>query len=176
MTTVAIDFGTSNTVVSIIEPDTKQAKSLRFEKMSKVFRMKLSNGSVSEIPVIPSLVFIKEGHELILGEQVRTRIYLDIGQVLEMGKAELSYDRTRKMTSGVVKSQNTYKSLTYELDWQENIIKSACIAQLNPLGTVGKDRLKVHLEIDYKRMLLVTVTDLLTQQVLVYKKSIVQLY
>ena len=72
MTTVAIDFGTSNTVVSIIEPDTKQAKSLRFEKMSRVFRMKLNNGSVSEIPVIPSLVFIKEGHELILGEQVRT--------------------------------------------------------------------------------------------------------
>lgn len=61
MTTVAIDFGTSNTVISIIEPDTKKAKSLRFDKMSKIFRTKLNHDS--ETPVIPSLVFIKKGHE-----------------------------------------------------------------------------------------------------------------
>ncbi|MGI0480022.1 Hsp70 family protein [Geminocystis sp. CENA526] len=117
-------------------------------------------------------------HPLILqcANNGQDAIYLDIGQVVEMGKAELSYDRTGKMTSGIVKSQNTYKSLTYELDWQGNIVKSACIAQLNPVGTVGKDRLKIHLEIDSNRMLLVTVTDILTQEVLVYKKSIVHLY
>ena len=117
-------------------------------------------------------------HPLILqcANNGQDAIYLDIGQVVEMGKAELSYDSSGKMTSGVVKSQNTYQSLTYELDWQGNILKSACIAELNPLGSVGKDRLKIHLEIDSNRMLLVTVTDILTQQVLVYKKAIVQLY
>lgn len=96
--------------------------------------------------------------------------------MVEMGKGELSYDSSGKMTSGIVKYQSTYKSLTYDLDWQGNIIKSACIAQLNPVGTVGKDRLKIHLEIDHNRMLLVTVTDLLTQQVLVYKSAIAHLY
>jgi molecular chaperone DnaK (HSP70) len=102
-------------------------------------------------------------------------IYLDIGQVAEMGKAELSYDASGKMTSGMVKSKTTYKSLTYELDWQGNVVKSACITKLHPLGTVGKDRLKLHLEVDEGRMLLTTVTDILTQQVLVYKKAIARL-
>lgn len=45
-------------------------------------------------------------HPLILqcANNGQDAIYLDIGQVVEMGKAELSYDSSGKMTSGVVKS------------------------------------------------------------------------
>ena len=35
MTTVAIDFGTSNTVVSILEADTQLLKTLRFSDISR---------------------------------------------------------------------------------------------------------------------------------------------
>lgn len=70
MTTIAIDFGTSNTVVSILEADTQQPKTIRLPQISRLFRMKAKNGDLKEISVIPSLVFIKEPNHLILGEKV----------------------------------------------------------------------------------------------------------
>jgi len=68
MSTIAIDFGTSNTVVSIIEPDTKEIKILRFAKFSRQF-----NFNDNLISVIPSLVFIADGNQFILGEEVRSQ-------------------------------------------------------------------------------------------------------
>lgn len=73
MTTVAIDFGTSNTVICLLNPDTKQPENLRFPEISRVFKMKRGNGTITEVPVIPSLVFVKEGGELVLGEKVRSQ-------------------------------------------------------------------------------------------------------
>lgn len=73
MTSVAIDFGTSNTVVSIIESDTHAAKTLRFERISRLFKMSGETGAIIEVPVIPSLVFVKEKGEIIIGERVRSQ-------------------------------------------------------------------------------------------------------
>ncbi|MFM5902001.1 MAG: Hsp70 family protein [Dolichospermum sp.] len=73
MTTIAIDFGTSNTVISILEVDTQQPKSLRFPNLSRVFVGVTSQGERLEYPVIPSLMFIKSGHNIILGEGVRSQ-------------------------------------------------------------------------------------------------------
>ncbi|MGK7875541.1 MAG: Hsp70 family protein [Xenococcaceae cyanobacterium] len=73
MTTVAIDFGTSNTVVSILEADTQAPKTLRFPQISRLFRMKGKGGEVWEIPVVPTLVFVKEPKQLVLGQQVRSQ-------------------------------------------------------------------------------------------------------
>lgn len=73
MTTVAIDFGTSNTVVSVIEPDTKTAKTVRFPAISRLFKLVNSEADVSEIAVIPSLVFVREANQILLGEQVRSQ-------------------------------------------------------------------------------------------------------
>ena len=42
MTTVAIDFGTSNTVVSILEADTGLPKTLRFPAISRLFKIENS--------------------------------------------------------------------------------------------------------------------------------------
>ncbi|MBR8828680.1 MAG: Hsp70 family protein [Gomphosphaeria aponina SAG 52.96 = DSM 107014] len=71
MTTVAIDFGTSNTVVSIIEADTKAPKTLRFPGICRLLKMKNKEGKTWEIPVVPTLLFVQESNQLVLGEKVR---------------------------------------------------------------------------------------------------------
>ena len=73
MTTIAIDFGTSNTVVSILNPDTKKPESLRFPQISRLFQLGKLDGNVLTMPVIPTLVFVKEAGGLVLGEQVRAQ-------------------------------------------------------------------------------------------------------
>ncbi|MBE9128974.1 MULTISPECIES: Hsp70 family protein [unclassified Coleofasciculus] len=73
MTTVAIDFGTSNTVVSILEPDTNAPKTLRLGSLSRLFKVSGAEGEAQDIPVIPTLVFVKEPGKILLGEQVRSQ-------------------------------------------------------------------------------------------------------
>ncbi len=68
MTTVAIDFGTTNTVVSFLEPDTQTPKTLRFSAISRLLKE-----ASDEVPVIPTLVFVNGAGQLILGEQVRSQ-------------------------------------------------------------------------------------------------------
>lgn len=72
MTTIAIDFGTSNTVVSILESDTEKPKNLRFPEISRLYHFKNKKGNKWQIPVIPSLVFINDNNNLVLGEKVRS--------------------------------------------------------------------------------------------------------
>ncbi|MEG4276301.1 Hsp70 family protein [Microcoleus sp. MON1_C1] len=73
MTTVAIDFGTSNTVVCILNPDRKTPETLRLGEMSRIFKTKNLSGDVREISVVPTLVFVKNAGELVLGEKVRSQ-------------------------------------------------------------------------------------------------------
>jgi molecular chaperone DnaK (HSP70) len=73
MTTVAIDFGTSNTVVSLLEPDTKAPKTLRFNQISRLFRQTTAGGEVREVPVVPTLLFVKEPEQIVVGEPVRSQ-------------------------------------------------------------------------------------------------------
>ncbi|NET56108.1 MAG: Hsp70 family protein [Symploca sp. SIO2E6] len=73
MTTVAIDFGTSNTIVCILESDTQSPKNLRFNQFSRIFKKKTASGEVQDIPVVPTLAFVKGKNELLLGEQVRAQ-------------------------------------------------------------------------------------------------------
>jgi molecular chaperone DnaK (HSP70) len=73
MTTIAIDFGTSNTIVSIVEPDTQTAKTVRFPSISRLFKLVNAETDAMEIAVIPSLVFIQEPNQILLGEQVRSQ-------------------------------------------------------------------------------------------------------
>ncbi|NQE34901.1 Hsp70 family protein [Microcoleus asticus] len=73
MTTVAIDFGTSNTVVCILNPDTQTPETLRLGEMSRIFKTKNLSGDVREISVVPTLVFVENAGELVLGEKVRSQ-------------------------------------------------------------------------------------------------------
>jgi molecular chaperone DnaK (HSP70) len=73
MTTVAIDFGTSNTVVSLLEPDTQTAKTLRFPSLSRLFSLKTGDPTAPEVAVIPSLVFVRGQGDVVIGEPVRSQ-------------------------------------------------------------------------------------------------------
>ncbi|NJR21483.1 MAG: Hsp70 family protein [Richelia sp. CSU_2_1] len=73
MVTVAIDFGTSNTVVCILNPDTQTPETLRLGEISRIFKTKQASENVREIPVVPTLVFVKDAGDLVLGEKVRSQ-------------------------------------------------------------------------------------------------------
>lgn len=73
MTIVAIDFGTSNTVVCILNPDTPTPETLRLGEMSRLFKTKNLSGDVREISVVPTLVFVNKAGELVVGEKVRSQ-------------------------------------------------------------------------------------------------------
>ncbi|MBD1824796.1 Hsp70 family protein [Cyanobacteria bacterium FACHB-DQ100] len=64
MTAVAIDFGTSNTVVSVLEPDTQTPMTLRVPEISRWF---------NDVAVVPSLVFVQGQGEFVVGEPVRSQ-------------------------------------------------------------------------------------------------------
>ena len=69
MTAVAIDFGTSNTVVSLWEPDTGRPTTLRFPSFSRVF----GAGNAEDVAVVPSLVYVRGAGDFALGEEVRSQ-------------------------------------------------------------------------------------------------------
>lgn len=69
MTTVAIDFGTSNTLVSLLAPDTQAPETLKLPGISRMLH--LANGTM--VPLIPSWVYVQDGETVIVGEPVRSR-------------------------------------------------------------------------------------------------------
>ena len=67
MTTVVIDFGTSNTVVCVTDLVTQSPRTVKFDSISR--RLDVAGDSVS---VVPSLVFVSP-NSLVCGEQVRSQ-------------------------------------------------------------------------------------------------------
>jgi molecular chaperone DnaK (HSP70) len=65
MTAIAIDFGTSNTVVSFWEPDTQKPKTLRFPGLSRLFG--------EAVAVVPSLLYVRGAGDAVVGEVVRSQ-------------------------------------------------------------------------------------------------------
>ncbi len=94
MTAVAIDFGTSNTVVSVLEADTQAPRPLRLGALSRVFKFKSANGDTIEVPVVPSLVYIKGPEDWVLGEAVRSQRLglVDPNRLFKGFKRELAAD------------------------------------------------------------------------------------
>ncbi|NJN85977.1 MAG: Hsp70 family protein [Leptolyngbyaceae cyanobacterium SL_7_1] len=98
----------------------------------------------------------------------QSEIRLDIGEVASTTAAEVVYDAQGRMTSTALNRHETYRSLDQSHD-------QVCIAHLTPVGQVGVDRVSVQFEVDEYRVLLATVRDLLTNQVLVDRKAIATL-
>ncbi len=68
MTTVAIDFGTSNTVVCTQDPVTQTPRTLKFDQISRRFETALG-----QVNVVPSLVFVQGAERFVFGEQVQSQ-------------------------------------------------------------------------------------------------------
>ncbi len=66
MTSVAIDFGTSNTVVCSLDPVTQTPRTLKFDGISRRFEG-------TQVSVVPTLAFVQGKNRLLFGEQVRSR-------------------------------------------------------------------------------------------------------
>lgn len=68
MTIVAIDFGTSNTVVCTLDPVTQTPRTLRFNDISRGFET-----PSGQVFVVPTLVYVQKENKLVFGEQVRSQ-------------------------------------------------------------------------------------------------------
>jgi len=114
-----------------------------------------------------------------VANQNQTEIRLDIGEVAEHSQAEVVYDAQGRMTSSQLLKQSDFRSLIdiRHINPLANIENSyqICIAHLDPPGTLGRDRVEVKFEVDEQRILLATVKDLLTQNILIERGAIAKL-
>ncbi|TVQ48732.1 MAG: Hsp70 family protein [Gloeocapsa sp. DLM2.Bin57] len=98
----------------------------------------------------------------------QTEINLDIGEVAETSQAEVTFDTDGKMTSTQLYKQTAFRSL-------ENNSQLVCVAHLEPPGKLGENRISVEFEVDQGRVLIATVTDIITNKVLVNRVAIAKL-
>ncbi|OLP17198.1 molecular chaperone DnaK [Leptolyngbya sp. 'hensonii'] len=95
-------------------------------------------------------------------------IRLDIGELATLAQAEVNYDSRGRMTSGQLTVQSEFRSL-------ESHHEQVCVAHLDPPGDKGLDRIEVRFEVNGQRVLLATVRDLVTGEILVNGEAIAKL-
>jgi molecular chaperone DnaK (HSP70) len=105
--------------------------------------------------------------ELILGASIANQpsIELVIGELGETD-VEVYFEDDRLITRVLDHKQVAVQILND---------RGKAIAQLNPLGQIGSDRIKVFFQVDESRTLCITVQDLLTSQMLLENVPVVQL-
>lgn len=109
--------------------------------------------------------------ELLLGASMpnQPKIELVLGELgNDSAATEVYFDGDRLVTRPVVGTQATVKPLN-------DTEGGRSIAQLNPLGNPGTDRIKVRFRIDDRRFLRIWVEDLLTMETLLDDRAVIQL-
>jgi molecular chaperone DnaK (HSP70) len=109
--------------------------------------------------------------ELVLGASLENQpsIELIIGELgAETVQTEVYFDGDRLVTRNLTSSQSQVQALN-DKDG------SRSIAELDPPGVPGNDRIKVQFQVDRDRFLRITVDDLLTSRTLVEDQAVVQL-
>ena len=109
--------------------------------------------------------------ELVLGASVENQpsIELIMGELgQENTSTEVYFDGDRLITRSITQGETSVQPLN---DSQGG----KTIAQLNPLGNPGSDRIKVLFTIDEQRFLKITVEDLLTNKILLKNANVAQL-
>ncbi len=109
--------------------------------------------------------------ELLLGASVTNQLSIEliIGELAESNtKTEVYFDGDRLITK-TVDAENTNVQPLNDRDGARTI------AQLNPLGNPGSDRLKLLFSVDEQRYLRLTVEDILTQSTLLDDRIVVRL-
>ena len=113
---------------------------------------------------------MSEPVELVLGASIESQpsIELIVGELgAETGGTEVYFDGDRLVTR-----QLSGRTSVQALNDREG---ARSIAQLNPPGYPGSDRIKILFRVDNQRFLRMTVEDLLTTQTLLEDKPVVQL-
>ena len=109
--------------------------------------------------------------ELVLGASVdkQPSIELIVGELgTETVQTEVYFDGDRLVTRNLTGSQSPVQALNDREG-------SRSIAELDPPGVPGSDRIKVQFQVDGDRFLKITVEDLLTDRLLVEDQAVVQL-
>ncbi|MDY7013965.1 MAG: Hsp70 family protein, partial [Cyanobacteriota bacterium] len=109
--------------------------------------------------------------ELVLGASIENQpqIELIIGELgAETGATEVYFDGDRLVT----RSLSTGETAVQPLNDKDG---ARTIAQLQPPGTPGSDRVKLQFSVDEKRFLRLSVEDLLTQELLMSDRLVAQL-
>ncbi len=109
--------------------------------------------------------------ELMLGASIDNQpsVELIIGELgAETGATEVYFDGDRLVTRSLAAGKTSVQALNDREG-------ARTIAQLNPLGYPGSDRLKLQFRVDEQRFLRITVEDLLTQTRLVTNQIVAQL-
>ncbi len=109
--------------------------------------------------------------ELVLGASLDNQpsIELIIGELgTETTQTEVYFDGDRLVTRSLTSSQTQVQPLNDRAGARN-------IAQLDPYGSPGSDRIEVHFQVDNQRFLRITVKDLLTAQTLLNDQPVVQL-
>lgn len=109
--------------------------------------------------------------ELVLGASLENQpsIELVIGELgAQTGGTEVFFDGDRLVTRSLASGKTAVQPLN---DTEEG----RSIARLNPPGHPGSDRIKVLFRVDEKCFLRITVEDLLTSEMLVNNRAVVQL-
>ena len=109
--------------------------------------------------------------ELVLGASVESQpsIELIMGELgADTGNTEVYFDGDRLITRRLDSNQTSVKSLN-DKDGARTI------AQLQPLGFPGSDRIKIFFQVDEQRFLQITVEDLLTHETLLENQLVAQL-
>lgn len=118
MTVIAIDFGTSNTVVCTQDPVTLEPQTLKFEKLSR--RFETATGQAS---VVPSLVFVREANQLLFGEQVRSQRlgFTQPERLFQAFKRDLvaDYRPPARQLDGQLYTAETVSELFIQEIWQQ---------------------------------------------------------
>ncbi|NEP63739.1 MAG: Hsp70 family protein [Symploca sp. SIO2G7] len=99
--------------------------------------------------------------QLITNEQREIR--LQIGELREQASVEITYNEQGAITSNQLPQTTEFQLL-------EPQSQQHCVIPLAPTGKTGVDRIRLTCEINAQRVLLLTVTDLLTQQVLLQQE------
>jgi hypothetical protein len=109
--------------------------------------------------------------ELVLGASLENQpsIELVLGELgADTGGTEVYFDGDRLITRMLTTGQTVVQALN-------DTEQGRSIAQLNPPGYPGSDRIKVLFTVDQQRFLRITVEDLLTNETLLNRQAVVQL-
>jgi molecular chaperone DnaK (HSP70) len=112
--TLALDFGTSNTVLARWDSATRSVETLRLDRLSRIYRYRSAEGmSDRESAVVPSLVHYGEGNSLRVGAEVESAGLISDRATFRWTKLDIlrSNNRARRVAGMLVTPRQAAEDL-----------------------------------------------------------------